>query len=118
MLSQIQSYYDGLPEPEQGVALALRKLILGLSHDISEKWKYGIPFFYFRNKMFCYLGRDKKKSIPYLGIVEGHRLYFSQLVKDGRKRIRILYLDPERDLPIELIHQILREAMKFYPLRR
>lgn len=112
VLSVIAAYYDRLPEPEKGLALALRKIILESDPHIREMWKYSMPFFYFRHKMFCYLWKDKKTKMPYLGMVQGHKLNFNELVSDGRKRIKILPLKVDEDLPLQLIRSILKEGLK------
>jgi len=92
----------------------LREIILSHDKEIVNAWKYGVPFFCFRGKMFCYLWIHKKYKQPYLGIVEGKRFNHPALISEKRLRMKIMLFDPGKDLPIELINTILQQAINFY----
>ena len=94
--------------------LALRAIILSQDKEIVNAWKYGMPFFCFRGKMFCYLWIHKKYKQPYLGIVEGKRFRHPSLVIEKRSRMKIILFDPNKDLPIDIINGILQQAINFY----
>jgi len=49
--------------------------------------------------MFCYLWVHKKYGKPYLGIVEGKKIKHPDLLTEKRARMKILLIDPEKDLP-------------------
>jgi hypothetical protein len=61
--------------------------------------------------MFCYLWVHKKNGLPYLGIVNGNKIDHPDLIIENRSRMKILLIDPTRDLPIETINSILKIAL-------
>jgi hypothetical protein len=71
MLRAIDNYFLQKEEPIKSYLLALREIILKHDKNITEAWKYGMPFYCYLGKMFCYLWTHKKYKQPYLGIVEG-----------------------------------------------
>lgn len=114
MLSPIDKYYLDKMEPTRSCLEFLRQFILAADPGMEEKWRYGMPFFYYRGKMACYLWIDKKSLHPYLGIVEGKHIDHPGLVSGNRSRMKILMVDPYRDLPIKKINEILRKMIRHY----
>ena len=55
MLNQLDNFYLEKQEPIQHCLLALRKIIMAFDKNIVAAWKYGMPFFCYEGKMFCYL---------------------------------------------------------------
>ena len=70
MINQLELFYLQQPEPNQSYMLALRQYILDSNNDFHEKWKWKIPFFYYKKKPFCYIWKNAKTQQPYLGIVK------------------------------------------------
>ncbi len=114
MLRAIDNYYLEKEEPVKSTLVALRDIILSLDKDISTSWKYQAPFFSYKGKMFCYLWTDKKNNEPYIEIVEGNRINHPDLEKGNRKRMKILRINPNIDIPVEIIELILNQALGFY----
>ncbi len=114
MIRPIDQFYIDQQEPVQSVFLALRAYIPSLHPDITEEWRYRLPFFYYKGKMLCYLWKDKKTQIPYIGIVKGNQIEHPALHQGDRKRMKVLYLNPNEDLPITTIETVLTEAIKLY----
>ena len=73
-----------------------------------------MPFFCFNGKMFCYLWVHKKYKQPYIGIVEGKRISHPDLLQEKRARMKILLIDPARDLPMKKINLILKGTIELY----
>jgi hypothetical protein len=94
--------------------LAMRDIILSLDKDVTNEMKYGMPFFSYKKKMFCYLWVHKKLLVPYLGIVEGKRFDDPELIQDKRSRMKIMMLDPQRDLKVRKIKRLLTEVLDLY----
>lgn len=92
----------------------LREHILNYNPNITEAWKYRMPFYCYKGKMFCYLWTHKKNGLPYIGIVEGKKIDHPALIIEDRARMKIMLLDPNTDLPIETIDSILKTALSFY----
>jgi hypothetical protein len=57
---------------------------------------------------------DKKLKEPYILMVEGARIDFPELDQGTRTRMKVLNIDPNTDLPIELIENILQSAIDLY----
>ncbi|MEJ7740174.1 MAG: DUF1801 domain-containing protein [Chitinophagaceae bacterium] len=114
MLRPIDEYFLKQDEPARTCLQFLRAYILQQDDDITEAWQYGVPFYCYRGKMFCYLWMHKKYKQPYIGFVEGKRLDHPDLIMEKRVRIKILLLDPDRDLPMHKIDLILNQALSFY----
>ncbi|MES2725646.1 MAG: DUF1801 domain-containing protein, partial [Bacteroidota bacterium] len=51
---------------------------------------------------------------PYLGIVEGKHITHPKLIIEKRARMKIMLFDPNEDLPIEAIENILQQAIQLY----
>lgn len=106
-------YFLQKEEPIKGCLLALRKLINDSHEEITEEWKYGMPFFCYHGKMYCYIWVHKKLLQPYLGIVEGKKINHPLLIQEKRARMKILLLDASKDLPVKTIRGILKEALSY-----
>ncbi len=116
MLTPLDEFYLKQREPLKGCLLAMRNIVLSQDKNITTAWKYGMPFFCYNGKMFCYLWTHKKYQQPYLGIVEGKKIEHPSLLIESRSRMKILLIDPEKDLPIHIINDILQQAIALYTL--
>jgi hypothetical protein len=114
MMNHLESFYLNHKEPNQSCLLALKNIILTHDKNITSEWKYGMPFFYYKGKMFCYLWVHKKFKKPYIGFIEGIHLNDANLIQENRARIKIMLFNPNEDLPKELIELILEKAIKLY----
>jgi len=113
-MKETDHFYLQKEEPVRSCLFALRKIILERNPDISEAWKYKMPFFCYKGKMFCYLWIDKKTNFPYLGIVEGNRTDHPELIQGDRSRMKVIRFDPKEDLPLTTILEILDHALLLY----
>ncbi|MGC4038066.1 MAG: DUF1801 domain-containing protein [Chitinophagaceae bacterium] len=114
MLRPIDNWYMQQAEPIKTCLQFLRSHILKSDPNITESWKYGMPFFCYHDKMFCYLWVHKKLGQPYIGIVEGKRINHPDLVQEKRARMKILLLDANEDIPLKKINNILKEVLSLY----
>ena len=113
-MRELDNFYLQQDEPTKGTLLALREIILEQDKDVTNAWKYGMPFFCYKGKMFCYLWFHKKYKQPYIGIVEGNRFDEPFLIQEVRSRMKIMLLDPNEDLPLQTIENILQKAINLY----
>jgi hypothetical protein len=113
-MKELDHFYLQQDEPIKGCLLALRQIILSQDKEVTNVWKYGMPFFCYKGKMFCYLWFHKKHKQPYIGIVEGNRFDEPYLIQEKRSRMKILLLNPNGDLPISTINNILQKALNLY----
>ena len=114
MLNDLDNYFLSQEEPVKSCFLFLRKYILSLDKNLTEQFKYGMPFYCYKNKMFCYLWTHKKYLQPYIGIVEGAKIDHPDLIQEKRARMKILLINPEKDIPIKKVESILKAALKLY----
>ena len=114
MLRDIDNFYLRQEEPAKSCLLALREIILQQDDNITAAWKYGMPFFCYKRKMFCYLWINKKNGQPYLGMVEGKHLQHPELLIENRSRMKIMLFDPAKNLPVKKINAILQQAVNLY----
>lgn len=112
MNTKFEDYYLRQPEPFQGCLLALKHIILNLDERITHERKYQIPFFCFEGKKLAFLWMNRKKLM--LGFVTDKSIYPS---KDGIKqkdRLEMIQIDPNIDLPMEMIAAKLLEQIRMY----
>lgn len=114
VLRPIDNYYLQKEEPVKSCLQFLRAHILKQDENLTEAWKYGMPFFCYKGKMCCYLWVHKKYGQPYLGIVEGGRINHPDLIIEKRARMKILLLNPHKDLPVKKINAILKDMLALY----
>jgi hypothetical protein len=114
MVSGLSDFYLQKEEPVKSCLMAIRETILKYDKRITESWKYRMPFFCYNGKMFCYLWLHKKTGTPYLGVVEGRKINHPALQQEKRLRMKIMFIDPLEDLPVETIYEILTMARTFY----
>ncbi len=110
----LDNFYHQQLEPLKSSLITLREIILSQDKDITTEWKYGMPFFCYKGKMFCYLWIHKKYQQPYIGIVEGKLFNHPDLIIEKRARMKILLLDQNKDLPVEKINSILKQVLDLY----
>lgn len=84
------------------------------SSQIEEHWKYATAFFTYKKKLFCYFSVSKKTNKLYIGFVDGNKIEHEKLVGEGRKQIRVFYIDPNKDVDIKNLKAILKIAVKLY----
>ena len=111
MLRPIDQYFLQHEEPVKSCLQFLRSHLLSLHADITEEWKYKMPFYCYNGKMILYLWTHKKYRQPYIGIVDGAKIDDPVLIKEKRARMKILLIDPDQDLPMEQINSILRRVV-------
>ena len=114
MVEELHNYYLNKEEPNKSCLLALRSIILNQDTNVTETQKWGMPCFCFKKKMFYYLWTDKKTDEPYILMVEGKYLDHPGLEEGDRSRMKIFRVNPNKDLPIKTINNILQKALDLY----
>jgi len=114
MLREIDRFFLNQDEPTKSCLIYLRAFILGFDNNITEAWKYKMPFYCYNGKMFCYLWVNKKTLQPYMGIVEGRTIEHPLLVMEKRSRMKTMTIDANDDIPVETISLILKMAIDLY----
>lgn len=109
-MKEADVYFSKQEEPHRSCMLALRHLILA-GGTFSEAWKYGMPMYCIDGKMVCYLWIHKKYKQPYLGIVDGNKIDDPSLLQEKRARMKILLLDPKKDLRVRKIKALMKRMV-------
>ena len=92
----------------------MRSIILSQNAGITETVKYRMPCFCYKKKTFCYLWTDKKTDEPNLLMVRGNRLHHPELEQGDRAKMKIFRVNPNLDLPLDSILEILRSGLGVY----
>ena len=114
MLRPIDNYFLQNQEPFKSCLHYLRQHILKFDSAITERWLYGMPFYYYNGKRFCYLWIHKKYRQPYIGIVDGNKINHPDLLKENRTRMKILLIDADKNIPLIKINSILKKVLQLY----
>jgi hypothetical protein len=114
MINDLEEAYIKQEEPHRSCLFALRDIILELGPELTESLKYGMPFFSYKGKMFCYFWKDKKTKLPYVGVVKGSLINHPKLEQGNRSLIKIFCFDPNKDIPIKELTSVLHKAMSLY----
>lgn len=114
MMSQeaLDRYYEKHGEPVRSLLMGVRDIILQSDARISHQMKYGMPFFSFEGRMICYLWFHRRFQLPYLGLVDGSKFHEPFLIQEKRARMKIMLLDPKKDIPIRRVRSILKKAIE------
>lgn len=110
-MSPIDSWYHRQEEPARGCLQFLRQFILDKDVAINERWKYGMPFFYYHEKPIAYFWFHKKYKQPYIGIADGNKIDHPDLLQEERARMKIFLIDPAKDVPVKKVNSIFREVL-------
>ncbi len=113
-MTDTDNFYLNKTEPNKSCLLAMRNLVLNSDAAVSETLKYGMPCFLYKDKVFCYLWTDKTSLEPYFLMVEGKYLNHPKLEIGDRARMKILRINPEKDLPMHTIISVLNNALDLY----
>lgn len=114
MKKELENIYLKYDEPDKSCLLALREIILSFDENLTESVKYGMPFFSFKGKMFCYFWFDKKTKEPYIGFMKGKFMKHNSLVAGDRKLVKTLPINSSEDIDIKLLREVLREAIECF----
>ncbi|MBI1308080.1 MAG: DUF1801 domain-containing protein [Bacteroidetes bacterium] len=101
------NFYVNQPEPNRSCLLALKDLILQSDPEMIETIKYGMPCFCLGKKIICYLWTDKKTREPYILFADGNKMKHPKLETGDRLRMKIYWVNPNEDLPVAEINEVL-----------
>jgi len=111
--SPLDEFYSNLPEPEKSTYLFIRRHLLE-DPDMSESFKWSLPFFDYKGKYFCYLYQNKKSKLPYIAFSQGKHIDHPALYFGDRTQIGAILFDPNEDLPMKTIDEVVALAKKVH----
>ncbi len=106
-----EDYLLSLDERQKEMAFLLREMIFIAAPEVTESFKWGIPF-YSNPKALCYLSK-RGKGID-LGFVCGKLLHdqWGVLVNRGTKQVRHVYIESMAEFQHEAIQHLLEQAVE------
>ncbi len=113
-MNALDSFYSEMQEPNKGCLLALKSIILDYNRTFQHRWYYRLPCFMYQGKLFCYLWVDKKSQHPYIAIGKGVKIDHPDLIQGNRTFVKLLMIDPNKDIPVDKIHEVFDLAMGLY----
>lgn len=113
-MHKLDEFYNQHEEPLKSCLQALRSVILTYHKNVSDRWYYRLPCFFYHDRMFCYLWFDRKSNQPYIAMYPGKKLNHKALISGSRTQSKILMIDPDKDIPVKTIRQIFRQALEVY----
>ncbi len=114
MLRDIDNYFLQHDEQTNSCLQSLRAYILAKDKNLTEAWKYRMPMYYYKGKMCCYVWVHKKFKQPYVGIVEGSKVKHPDLLAEKRSRMKIILIDPAKDIPVKKLNDIFKQMLALY----
>lgn len=114
-MKQVDDFFNNLTEPNKSFLLALKHIVQQHIPQLQLTIKYGLPFFTINGRLFCYFWTHKKfNRQPYISFMDGYRMQNPALLQEKRARAKIFLMDPQADIPLATVKQLLNEAIAFY----
>ncbi len=104
------------PEKFQSILLHLIHVFEREIPELKLFFKWGIPYFYFRKKPFCYLAPNHKKGYVDAGFARGYQLKRNQeyLVGENRNTVKSLRYFSLESINNAVLVEVIREARNLY----
>lgn len=113
-ITELDNFFIKHSEENNACFQFLRGHILSFDENITEHYKWKLPFYYYKGKMFCYLWTDKKTNMPYVCFAKGSKSNNPHLELGTRKTMKSLTINPNEDIPVEVLNEILTEMAQLY----
>lgn len=111
-MNLLDEYFLNLPPANQSTMLVVRDFLLAAPYHLVEKYKWRTPVYHHADRYVCYLYHEKKKHRSYLAFVNAQTFEHELLRAEGRKMMRFIVLNPEEDVPLEAIREVLAQAVR------
>lgn len=104
------------PEKYQSILLHLIPVFEREIPELELLFKWGIPYFYFHKKPFCYLAPNHKKGFVDAGFARGFELKRNQeyLVDEKRNTVKSLRYSSLESINNEILVDVIQEAFSLY----
>jgi hypothetical protein len=104
------------PEKYQSILLHLISVLERSLPDLELLFKWGIPYFYYKKKPFCYLASHNKKGFVDAGFARGFELKRNQdcLVDEKRNTVKSLRYFSLKDIDNVILEDVIKEAATLY----
>jgi hypothetical protein len=111
-----EEYIIRQPEKYQTMLLHIIAVVGKLVPDSELFIKYGIPYFYYKKKPFCYLAPNHKKGFVDLGFARGFQLNKNQefLVSENRNTVKSLRYFTLESINNKILESVIEESINLY----
>jgi Domain of unknown function (DU1801) len=78
--------------------------------------KWGVPYFYYKKKPFCYLAPNKKRGFVDVGFAKGFQLKLHEdvLVDENRNTVKSLRYFKIDSIEDSILREVIKEAKLLY----
>lgn len=109
-------YILNQPEKYQSILLYIISVVESKIAGVDLNFKYGIPYFYYHKKPFCYLAPNHKKGFVDVGFARGFLLKENQefLNSENRNTVKSLRYFSLESIDHQVLEAVLEEAKSLY----
>jgi len=109
-------YITSQPQPYQEILMYLQVVVEKNLPQLELKYKYKIPFYYYKGKPFCYFNASHKKQFVDVGFWKGNQIKVHQehLVTENRKMMVSLRYKTLNEIDEAVLVTVLQAAIKLY----
>lgn len=104
------------PEKHQAILLHLISVFKRQIPDLEMYFKWGVPYLYYKKRMFCYLASNSNKGFVDAGFARGFQLRRNQdvLVGDKRNTVKSLRYYELEGIDNVILEDVIQEAVDLY----
>lgn len=104
------------PEKFRSIVLYLISVFEREIPELELLFKWGIPYFYYKKKPFCYLAPNHKKGFVDAGFARGFQLKGNQdcLIDEKRNTVKSLRFFSLEEIDNTILEDVIQEAKTLY----
>ena len=109
-----ENYILKQSQPFQSILLQLQVIIESTLPTLDLKYKWKLPFYYYKNKPFCYF--NVSKEYVDIGLVKGtqNQDNMDVLITKDRKKMASLRYYRIQDIDVKVLISVLKNASELY----
>lgn len=115
-MRETDEYLLRQPKQFQEIALYVIADVNRIVPDAKLMFKWGIPFFYYNGKPFCYVAPNHKKKFVDVGFLKGFELKRNteHLISEKRTVVKSLRYSSLIDIDALILEDVLLEALSLH----
>ncbi len=115
-MNPAEQYILNQEEPFRSILLQIQVIVENTVPELALKYKYRIPFYYIKNKPFCYLNASTKKQYVDIGFWKGNeiKIHEDYLVTEKRKMMVSLRYFKLEEIDDLVLREVLLKAANLY----
>ena len=115
-MNPAEDYIFRQPEMYREMLLHIVAVVEYELRDTELLFKWGIPYFYYKKKPFCYLAPNHKRKFVDVGFAKGFQLLKNQdfLVDEKRNTVKSLRYTTLEGIDNSILKSVIEEAKTLY----